>query len=281
MYEQFYGLSDNPFTLKTDPRWLYLSETHRGALGMLEYSVLQHAAFTVITGPIGSGKSTLAAKVLGQIETTMNVAHLNFVHADMGSILAWMLYGFGQDYDSSSRIKLYDRLKSFCLDQMQQNRRNVVLIDEAQNLTALQLEEIRTIANLNFGPAQAVQFIFIGQPEFRNTLAQPGLEQLRQRISVDYSIVPLSRAETDEYIGHRLQEAGCEHPIFALCAVEFIHSLTQGTPRKINILCDTLLSYAFLDEVHLIDRAYAAEAIKDRSKSGMVSLGLTGPAVHE
>lgn len=277
MYEEFYGLRANPFTLKTDPKWLYLSHTHRAALGMLEYSIVQQAVFSVITGPIGSGKSTLAAKILGQVDQDMNVAHLNFVHADMGSILAWILYGFGQDYESNSRIALYDRLKSFCLEQVRLDRRNVVLIDEAQNLTAGQLEEIRTIANLNFGAIQAVQIIFVGQPEFRKVLAAPELEQLRQRISVDYSILPLSKEETHEYIEHRLREAGSTYPIFDHSAVEFIHGLTGGTPRKINIVCDTLMAYGYLDEVVTIDRDYTIDVMKDRSKAGMVALGIAGP----
>lgn len=278
MYEQFYGLNANPFTLETDPKWLFLSETHRGALGMLEYAILQHSAFSVITGPIGSGKSTLAAKILEQIDESMNVAHLNFVHSDMGSMLAWILYGFGQDYESSNRITLYDRLKTFCQEQVKLSRRNVVLIDEAQNLTEPQLEEIRTIANLNFGSTQALQILFIGQPEFRDTLAAPALEQLRQRIAVDYSILPLSVRETDEYIGHRLTGAGCDYAIFGHGAVDFIHSMTGGTPRKINILCDTLLSYGYLDEVRIVDQDYAIEVMKDRSRSGMVALGIGATA---
>ena len=274
MYESFYGLRDNPFTLKTDPRLLFLSQTHRSALGMLEYSILQRAAFTVITGRIGSGKTTLAAKILDQIEEKVNVAHLTFVHSDMGSILAWVLYGFGQNFQSSNKIELYDRLKRFCLAQLQLNRRNVLLIDEAQNLTVAQLEEIRTIANLNFGTTQAIQVILLGQPEFRKTLALKELEQLRQRVSVDYSIERLSQLETGEYIAHRLVECGCFTKIFEPDAVEFVHRLTGGVPRTINIVCDTLLSYGYLDEVRTIEKEYAVSVMKDRASNGMVALGI-------
>ena len=273
MYEAFYGFTKKPFTLQTDPSLLYMGEVHSAALAMLEYGLLNQAGFTVITGEIGSGKTTLLARLLSDLQANQTVGFLNHTHENMGSLLPWVLHAFAQDYLSDNAIVQYDIFKKFLEREFQGRRKAILIIDEAQNLSLSALEELRTLSNVNFGARQLLQIVLVGQPELRDKLKNPRLKQFLQRIAVDYHVPTLTKEETLEYIEHRLQQAGCQQPIFASKAYDLIYVLSGGVPRTINVICDTVLSYGFADQLKRLDERYVLSVLKDRASGGLLALG--------
>ncbi|WP_419810575.1 ExeA family protein [Bacterioplanoides sp.] len=273
MYEAFYGFKTKPFTLQTDPALLYLGEVHTVALATLEYGLLNRSGFTVITGEIGSGKTTLLARLLDNIEENQTIGFLNHTHENLGQLLPWVLHAFGQDYLSDNPIVLYDRFRKFLQQEHQAGRQAILIIDEAQNLSLSVLEELRTLSNINFGAAQLLQIVLVGQPELRDKLKDPKLKQFIQRIAVDYHVPTLNKNETREYIIHRLCQAGREEEIFTGRSYELIYNLSGGVPRIINVICDTILSYGFADQRTSLDERYVVTVMKDRVSGGLLALG--------
>lgn len=273
MYEGYYGFKTKPFTLQTDPSLLYMGDIHRQALSMLEYGLLNQAGFTVITGEIGSGKTTLLAKLFGELEDNQTIGFLTHTHEGLGSLLPWVLNAFGQDYLSDNEIVLYERFKSFLEEEAEAKRQPILVIDEAQNLSMTLLEELRTLSNVNFGSRQLIQLVLVGQPELRDKLQHPSLKQLIQRVGVDYHVPTLSEKETQRYISHRLRAAGRKDALFTGLAMKLIFRLSKGVPRVINVICDTVLSYAYAEELAYIDKRFVASVIKNRSTGGLLALG--------
>ncbi|TCK07547.1 ExeA family protein [Marinobacterium mangrovicola] len=273
MYEAFYGFKDKPFSLQTDPAHLYLGEVHAAAYAMLQYGLINKAGFTVITGEIGSGKTTLLAKLVDEIESSKRVGYLYHTHAGLGQLLPWVLYAFGQDYSSDNQIELYDRFVRFLHEEKKQGRQVILIVDEAQNLTLPLLEELRTLSNVNFGADQLIQLILVGQPELRDKLKHPSLKQFVQRIAVDYHVPALDAEETKSYVNHRLTSSGRTKPLFTSKAYAYIHRLSGGVPRIVNVICDTVLSFGFADEIELIDGKYIVSVIKSRAAGGLLALG--------
>lgn len=273
MYEAFYGFNTKPFTLQADPELLYLGNVHSTALATLEYGLLNQSGFTVITGEIGSGKTTLLARLLDNTETNQTIGFLNHTHENLGQLLPWVLHAFGQDYLSDNPIVLYDRFRTFLQQEHQAGRQAILIIDEAQNLSLSLLEELRTLSNINFGAVQLLQIILVGQPELREKLKDPKLRQFIQRIAVDYHVPALNKEETREYIQHRLQQAGREEEVFIGRSYELIFNLSGGVPRIINVICDTILSYGFAEQLTKLDDRYVVKVMKDRVDGGLLALG--------
>ena len=272
MYESFYGFKEKPFSLQTDPAFLYMGKSHTAALAMLEYGVLNRAGFTVVTGEIGSGKTTLIQRLLTTIGKNHVVGLVNNTHKNMGQLLPWVLHAFGQDYLADNAIAQYDQFSRFLRAQRSKNRQVVLIIDEAQNLPVNVLEELRTISNINAEKHQLLQIMLIGQPELREMLRGPDMKQFAQRVSVDYHIPALEVDETHEYIHNRMALAGREDPILTEDACSLIHYVSGGVPRLINVICDTVLSYGFADQKETLDEDFVKGVIKERSEGGLLAL---------
>jgi len=274
VYEEYYGFSEKPFTLQTNPNLLYMGEVHTAAYSMLEYGLLNQSGFTVITGEIGCGKTTLLARVLEGIGPTQKVGFINHTHENMGDLLPWVLHAFELDYTADCQIRQYDIFRDFLREQKTQNKIVILVVDEAQNLSLERLEELRTLSNINFGAELLLQIVLIGQPELRERLKHPRLRQFVQRIAVDYHVPSLDRSETCRYIEHRFVQVGRMKPVFTSKALSLLHYLSDGIPRVINVLCDTVLSYGFADNKQIIDEHYILTVIKDRAEGGLLALGV-------
>ena len=278
MYEAFYGFSEKPFSLLPDPSFLYLGKKHSLAYSMLEYGLVTQAGFSVITGDVGSGKTTLIRHLLNQIGDDITIGLLSNTHRDKEDLLQWVLLAFDQDYQMESKVAQFDHFTRFLIDQYAQNRRTVLIIDEAQNLDPLVLEELRMLSNINSDKDQVLQLILVGQPELRETLRRTELRQFSQRILVDYHLPALSREESQAYIDHRLHCVGCDEPLFEEGAANLVFEASQGIPRIINSLCDTALVYGFADQKRRIDSDLIRAVLRDKSEYGVIEVKSAPPA---
>jgi len=279
MYESFYSLTEKPFTLLPDPGFLYLSDKHQMALTLLEYGLNDHAGFTVISGEIGAGKTTLIRHMLNQMEHDYTVGLISNTHSSFGELLQWILLAFSVEHRDMSKVEMYQRLVDFIIAEYAQNRRTVLIIDEAQNMDAETLEELRMLSNINADKDQALQVILVGQRELRETLKRPDLIQFAQRITVDYHLEPLSAAETAAYIAHRLQTAGGDPETFTPEACEAIHRYSNGVPRLINLLCDTALVYGYAEQMQRIDERLVTDVAREKQQGGIFPIyAVAGPA---
>lgn len=273
MYESFYGLNKKPFSLASDAEFLYMGKTHSTAFAMLEYGVLSQAGFTVITGEVGSGKTTLIQHLLNGLDKKVSVGLITNTRRNMGELLPWVLHAFKLDYRESNPVALYEKFSRFLSGQYEKQQRTVLIVDEAQNLGAEVLDELRMLSNLNATHEQFLQVILVGQPELRSILSRPELMQFSQRVAADFHIAPLTVRETIAYIKYRLIAAGAVQDVFTPHAYVLIHAASRGVPRLINILCDTVLSYAFGDERLIVDENYIRDVLKERSEGGLLALG--------
>src|SRR5688572_20725596 len=251
MYEAFYHLRSKPFLLSPDPRFFFTSRGHRRAIAYLVYGANQGEGFIVITGDIGAGKTMLAA-TLAQRLAPKNLVLGHVVSTRLGpdDLVRMVAAAFGVAQHDSKAVML-DRLGQFLLACHEQGKRAVLIVDEAQNLPSLSVEELRMLSNFIQANRPLLQTFLLGQPEFRRTLQAPDMEQLRQRVIAAYHLGPLEEAETEAYILHRLQVAGWQgDPSFGPDAFAAIHQYSGGIPRRINILCDRLLLMGYLDKKH-------------------------------
>ena len=276
MYEAFYQLREKPFAILPDPGYLYFGERHTLAYTVLEYGVVHGAGFTVITGDVGCGKTTLIRHLLDSIEQDVTVGLISNTRQDIGELLKWVLLAFDQPYDSNDKVALFDQLQRFLINEYAQGRRTVLIIDEAQNLGIATLEELRMLSNINADRDQLLQMVLVGQPQLKYLLSRPELEQFAQRVSADFHIEPLTADEVGPYIRHRLQVAGREEPLFEDAAIARVAASTGGTPRKINILCDTALVYGFSQGAELIGPTIIDEVLRDKARFGV--MGSSGSA---
>ena len=269
MYLSFYGFQEKPFSLLPDPGFLYLGEKHSTALAVFQYGLLDQAGFTVITGEIGCGKTTLIRYLLDDMDEDITVGLITNTHRSFGELLQWVLLAFGLEYRSKSKVERYETLVDFLIEEYARNRRTILIIDEAQNLAPDTLEEFRMLSNLNADKDQVLQLILVGQPELRDTLRRPELVQFVQRISVNYHLEPLGIKETREYIRHRISVVGGNPSLFRPEAYEVVHQYSRGTPRLINVLCDTALVYGYSAQRKRIDAKLVHEVARDKIKGGL------------
>ncbi len=272
MYEQFFGLTEKPFSIQPDPAFLYWGRTHRLAYAMLEYGVLNHAGISVITGEVGCGKTTLVHRLLDQLSDTHTVALLSNIQQGRGDLLSWVLMGFGEPFAGKTHVELFSQLQSFFISEYSKGRRVVLIIDEAQNLSTDMLEELRMLSNINAGKDQLLQLILVGQPELKELLNKPELLQLAQRVGSDFHLTPLNVEEVHAYIDTRLAIAGCRRRVFTDRAIDSIAEHSRGVPRVINIITDTALVYAFSAEELVVGVETIRNVIRDKSEFGVFGL---------
>jgi len=274
MYEAFYGLKVKPFSLLPDPNFLYWAGPHSMAFAMLEYGVVNHAGFTVITGEIGAGKTTLIKHLLNKLPGNITVGLVSNIQGDRGDLLNWLLMTFGQDYEGPSYVGLYRRFETFLMEQHAKNQRTVLIVDEAQNLGPKALEELRTLSNVNSSGCELLQIILSGQPELKDLLRRPDLIQFAQRVSSDFHLGLLSREDVPAYIDHRLSVAGATKQLFSDEACDLIYHTTSGTPRLINLICDTSLMYGFAREAKRIRTQIVQAVLDDKQQYGVFDASL-------
>ena len=270
MYESFYGFKEKPFSLTPDPSFLYLSKTHELALTMLEYGVENRSAFTLISGEIGCGKTTLVRKLLDELKEDVTVGLISNTHASFGELLEWILLAYDLSYKNKSKVERYQTFIDFLIDEYAAGRRTVLILDEAQNLEAKTLEELRVLSNVNADKDQVLQLILVGQPEIRTTLRLPELEQFAQRISVDYHLRALNKDEMTEYVKHRLKVTGGNPELFEKSALRLLYLFSKGVPRIVNSLCDTALVYSYADQSPSVTWRTIINVIKDKRDSGAI-----------
>ena len=271
MYNKFYGLKDKPFEITPDPRYLYLSESHREALAHLTYALNESKGFTVITGEVGTGKTTLVQMMLSRLDSHTRIAHLFNPKLGIRDFFKYICQDYGLKTDGfTTKGEFLTLLHTFLMECYARRERVVLIIDEAQTLSPALLEEVRLLTNLETPKAKLLQVILLGQPELDKTLAMNEFRQLKQRISLRFNRKPLNRQETSEYIVRRLKAAGARNTdLFDDEAVKEIFRYSKGIPRLINVVCDNSLMTGFVYEKHRIDRGIVREVVKDMEGPAM------------
>jgi general secretion pathway protein A len=263
MYASFFGLSEKPFAITPDPRYLFLSERHAEALAHLLYGITEAGGFIQLTGEVGTGKTTIVRSLLERMPGHADVAVILNPQLSPTQFVLTICEELGlfvRDDDAGSLKDLVDLLNRRLLDAHAKGRRVVVIVDEAQNLTPETLEQVRLLTNLETRSQKLLQIILIGQPELREVLSRVELRQLAQRITARYHLAPLSRDETIAYVNHRMRVAGCTLDVFTKAALREVHRLSGGIPRIVNVICDRALLGAFTQETHQITPALVREA---------------------
>jgi len=256
MYEAFYGFSEKPFALTPDPRFLYLSDMHRTAYSLLEYSLLNQAGFVVISGEIGAGKTTLLSLLLKNLPSGIEVGSINNTHVAFGTLMQLVTDAFGLlgADDNADDPVLFRRFNRALAAGAAQNKKWVLVVDEAQNLSIEQLEQLRLLSNGNSAGNITLQVILVGQPELYSMLRSPRLEQFAQRISAEYHLRRFDMDNAIAYIEHRLSCVGGDTQLFTLGAKQLAGYYGRGIPRMINNLCDMALVYGYGAQARVIDR---------------------------
>lgn len=265
MYEAFYKLTTKPFRLSPDPQFFYPSAGHKRALSYLLYGLNQAEGFVVITGSPGTGKTTLAHKLLSQIDAqSVMVAHLASTQIEAEDLLRLVAASFKLRSEHVSKAALLKDIESFLLARARERKRCLLVVDEAQNLPARSIEELRMLSNFQVGNKALMQVFLLGQEQFRTMLDSSEFEQLRQRVIADYHLHALDAEETRRYIEARLQHAGWQNdPQFDAGAYTQIFQYTGGLPRRINMFCDRLLLFGYLEGLHALTQATVSTVIAE------------------
>jgi len=264
MYEAFFNLRKKPFELVPDPEFIFLSRSHKKALTYLDYGIRERAGFILLTGEIGSGKTTLIRDLLNKRYERVTLAKVFNTRVNSEQLLAMINEDFGLSVTGKDKISLIRDLNDFLLEQYAAGKHPILIIDEAQNLAADLLEEIRMLSNLESSNSKLLQIILVGQPELRQTLAAPELLQLRQRISINCHLKALSCEEMAEYIVHRMAVAGDGAALsFPQGTLDLVYQFSRGVPRLVNIICDFLMLSAFAEQVTTVSLEIARDVLGD------------------
>ena len=250
MYTKHFGLSEPPFPITPDPRYLYLSEGHREALAHLFYGIREGGGFVQLTGDIGTGKTTVCRRLLERLPPGVDVALILNPRLTSPELLSALCDELRVTYPAgTTSVKvLVDTLYRYLLDAHEQGRRTVLIVDEAQNLSADVLEQLRLLTNLETAREKLLQIVLIGQPELATLLSRPELRQVAQRVTVRCHLRPFSYRDTRVYVRHRLRVAGRKQPLFTEPALRVVQRYSRGVPRLINVICDRALLGAYTRE---------------------------------
>lgn len=263
MYEAFYNLSSGPFQLMPDPRFLFPSADHRRALSYLLYGLQRREGFVVITGDVGTGKTLLVQTLIAEIgNRNLFVARVAMANLDAEGVLPMVASAFGLPHESRSKIGLLNDLVARILPTY--NSGALLIVDEAQTCTPAALEELRAISNLQAHGRALLQVFLVGQTDLRAKLADPKMEQLRQRVITSHHLRPLDVDEVRDYVQHRLTAAGWRSdPDFADAIYPRVQTWSRGVPRRINLLMDRFLLYGYLESLHELDESNLASVIDE------------------
>ena len=258
MYHDFYQFKENPFNVTADPEFFFSSDCHREAFSSLTYGIDQRKGVILITGEIGTGKTTLCRRFLQNPNKQIKVALILNPDFSEVDLLRLIVQDFGMPTSRKNKFNLVQSLNHFLLAETAKGSNVVVMIDEAQNLSVKQLEQIRLLSNLETDKEKLLQIVLVGQPELQEKINLPELRQLRQRIAVHFHIQPLSKSDIKSYIYNRISKAANLPPEslkvqFTEQAIDAVYQFTSGTPRTINMLCDRALLSGFIQELYSID----------------------------
>jgi len=266
MYREFYHLKENPFNMTADPDFFFASRHHEEAFAHLIYGIHQRKGILVVTGEIGTGKTTLCRTLLSRLDTNVKTALILNPNFSEIQLLKLIVKDLGIEGNFRNKLDIVDALNKFLLEETSQGCNVVVIIDEAQNLTIKQLEQVRLLSNLETEKEKLLQIVLVGQPELCDKLKLNDLRQLNQRVSVRYHILPLKRDELSAYIKHRLNVANTKKGSrlhFTDEAIDIIYQNSQGTPRMVNIFCDRALLAGYASETYKIDEHVVYKCIQE------------------
>jgi general secretion pathway protein A len=265
MYQSYFGLAEEPFSIAPDPRYLYMSQRHQEALAHLLYGVNAGGGFVLLTGEVGAGKTTVCRCLLEQIPESCDVAYIFNPKLTVEELLSTICAEFSITCPPGNiSVKVYiDCINAYLLEAHARGRHTVLIIDEAQNLSADVLEQLRLLTNLETNQRKLLQIILLGQPELAVMLAQPGLRQLAQRIIARYHLGPLDRQEISAYVQHRLGVSGAQRQLFPHALMGRLYRLSGGIPRIINVLCDRALLGTYAQSKEKVDGATLKQAARE------------------
>ncbi len=265
VYLDYFGLTEKPFSIAPNPEYLYLSERHNEALAHLTHGLGESGGFVLLTGEVGTGKTTVTRCMLEQVPDSTQVAFILNPTLSELELLASICDELEIEYDhQNATLKtLTDRIKGRLLSNHVNGRHTMLIIDEAQHLAPQVLEQLRLLTNLETNHKKLLQIILVGQPELQALLRRNELRQLAQRITARYHLLPLTLAQVDAYVKHRLKIAGGRQILFDRAAVKQIHQLTGGIPRLINLLCERALLGAYSAQVNQVSKKLVTQAAKE------------------
>jgi general secretion pathway protein A len=264
VYLEYYGLTEPPFTITPNPKFLFYSAKHREAFNHLLYGIKERKGFVQLTGEVGAGKTTLCRALLEQLPATFSTALILNPVLTADQLVKNVAMEFGLDVKGMDRLEIVAVINDFLLRQMAEERESVLIIDEAQDLTNDLLEQVRLLSNLETDDRKLLQIVLMGQPELRDRLNDHGLRQLRQRITVRYHLKPLTKPELAQYVQHRLQVSGAQGaPYFTRPALWRIFNYSKGIPRLVNAVCDKALLAGFVDQCDRIDWRLIGRALRE------------------
>jgi general secretion pathway protein A len=279
MYNEFYGFSKDPFLIVPDPNYLYMSPKHEEALARLAYGIKGRRAILLLTGEVGAGKTTLIRYIVGHLPGFIQPAIISNSNLGAEALLGMILAEFGLSAQpGADKAILIKSLQTHLQSLAAQNRRGLLIIDEAQNLPLDALEEIRMLSNFQIKNQSLLQILLVGQPELRARMKDPRCIQIAQRVALNYHIAALSLEETRAYIIYRLQRSGGSKELFTADAMQMVFRLSRGVPRSINLVCDSALIYGFSEEIRLINSKVVVQAAKQLDLMGLVSFSRPEPA---
>jgi general secretion pathway protein A len=264
VYLEYYGLTEAPFDITPNPRFLFYSPKHREAFNHLLYGIRERKGFVQLTGEVGAGKTTLCRAMLEQLDGHYATALILNPVMSPNELMKAIAIEFGLPVNGLDRLDTLAVINQFLLQQVERDQDTVLIIDEAQDLTDELLEQVRLLSNLETDNRKLLQIVLMGQPELRDKLNNPRLRQLRQRITVRYHLSPLTRNEVNQYVQHRLQVSGANgNPHFTAPAMWRIYRYSQGIPRLVNAICDKALLAGFVGQQEKIDYRTVGHAARE------------------
>jgi type II secretory pathway predicted ATPase ExeA len=264
IYTEHFGLTERPFSLVPDPDFLFWSAAHKRAFTMLEYGLFTRAPITLVTGEVGAGKTTLVQYLLKQMTDDLTIGLISNAQGGRGELLRWVMTALSQSISKDADyVDLFSQFQQFLIDEYSQGRRVVLIFDEAQNLGRETLEELRMFTNINANKDELLQLIIVGQPELRELVSQPGLQQFCQRVSANVHLSAMNAETVREYIKYRMQKAGATQDVFTEEAIGIIAQSARGIPRVVNQLADISLVYAFSEDQNMVSADVVRSVLKD------------------
>ena len=264
MYLDYYGLTEPPFDITPNPRFLFYSEKHREAFNHLLYGIKERKGFVQLTGEVGAGKTTLCRALLEELDGRFATALILNPILSAKELVKTIATEYGLPVNGLDRLEILAVINQFLLQQVERGQDTVLIIDEAQDLTDELLEQVRLLSNLETDNRKLLQIVLMGQPELRDRLNNHKLRQLRQRITVRYHLPSLSRAEVSQYVQHRLEVAGSKgSPYFTQPALWRVFNYSQGIPRLLNAICDKALLAGFVSQCEKIDYRLVGRAVRE------------------